>query len=178
MSKMKKLQPEVKKLQERFADDKVRLNQEMMALYKKEGANPVSGCLPMIVQIPIFFSLYKVLFISIEMRHAPFYGWVHDLSMPDPTSLFNLFGLLPFDPPSFLMIGVWPLLMGVSMFLQQKLNPAPTDPVQAKIMQFLPLIFTVMLASFPVGLVIYWTVNNVLSIAQQWVIMRKMGVKA
>lgn len=178
MSKMKKLQPQLKELQAKYADDKVRLQQEMMALYKKEGANPVAGCLPVVIQIPIFFSLYKVLFVSIEMRHAPFFGWIHDLSAPDPTTLFNLFGLLPFDPPSFLHIGVWPLIMGITMFVQQKLNPAPTDPVQARIMGLLPLVFTFMLATFPAGLVIYWAWNNTLSSLQQWVIMRRMGVSA
>lgn len=176
MSKMKKLQPEMKKLQERFADDRVRLNQELMALYKAEKVNPVSGCLPIVVQIPVFFALYKVLFVTIEMRHAPFYGWIRDLSAPDPTSLFNLFGLLPFDPPAFLMIGAWPLIMGGTMYLQQKLNPQPTDPVQAKIFMFLPIVFTFLLASFPAGLVIYWAWSNLLSILQQWLIMRRMGV--
>jgi len=176
MSKMKKLQPEMKKLQERFKDDKQRLNQEMMALYKREGANPASGCLPIVVQIPVFFALYKVLFVTIEMRHAPFFGWIQDLSAPDPTSLFNLFGLIPWTPPEFLMIGIWPLIMGGTMYLQQLLNPQPADPVQAKIFMFLPLVFTILLATFPAGLVIYWAVNNTLSIAQQWVIMRRMGV--
>ncbi|MEQ8505724.1 MAG: membrane protein insertase YidC [Rhodospirillales bacterium] len=178
MSKMKKLQPEMTKLRERYGDDKVKLNEEMMSLYKREGANPASGCLPILLQIPVFFALYKVLFVTIEMRHAPFYGWIKDLSAPDPTTIFNLFGLIPWSPPDFLMIGVWPLLMGISMFLQQKLNPQPTDPMQAKIMMFLPLIFTFLLATFPAGLVIYWTWNNLLSIGQQWIIMRKMGVKA
>jgi YidC/Oxa1 family membrane protein insertase len=178
MSKMKKLQPEMLKLRERYGDDKVKLNEEMMALYKREGTNPASGCLPILLQIPVFFALYKVLFVTIEMRHAPFFGWIQDLSAPDPTTMFNLFGLIPWTPPDFLMIGVWPLLMGISMFLQQKLNPQPTDPIQARIMMFLPLVFTFLLATFPAGLVIYWTWNNLLSIAQQWVIMRKMGVKA
>ncbi|MCA1940168.1 MAG: membrane protein insertase YidC, partial [Caenispirillum bisanense] len=173
MSKMKKLQPEMKKLQERFGDDRVRLNQEMMALYKREKANPVSGCLPIFIQIPVFFALYKVLFVTIEMRHAPFYGWIEDLSAPDPTTIFNLFGLIPWTPPSFLMIGVLPLVMGITMWLQMKLNPAPPDPVQAKIMSFLPVIFTFMLAAFPAGLVLYWAWNNVLSIAQQWLIMKR-----
>ncbi|MBF0332693.1 MAG: membrane protein insertase YidC [Alphaproteobacteria bacterium] len=177
MSKMKKLQPEVQKLQQRFGEDKARLNQELMALYKREKANPVSGCLPVLVQIPIFFALYKVLFVTIEMRHAPFYGWIHDLSAPDPTTVANLFGLIPWTPPAFLMIGVWPLIMGATMFLQQKLNPQPTDPVQAKMFLFLPIVFTFLLASFPAGLVIYWAWSNTLSIIQQWVIMRKMGVK-
>ena len=176
MSKMKKLQPEMMRLREQYGDDKMRMNQELMALYKKEGANPLSGCLPIVVQIPVFFALYKVLFVSIEMRHAPFFGWIQDLSAPDPTSIFNLFGLLPFDPPSFLMIGVWPLLMGATMFLQQKLNPQPADPMQARIMMLLPAMFIFLFATFPAGLVIYWTWNNVLSIAQQWWIMRRMGV--
>ena len=178
MSKMKALQPEMKKLQERFKEDKMRLNQEMMALYKREKVNPASGCLPILVQIPVFFALYKVLFVCIEMRQAPFFGWIQDLSAPDPTTLFNLFGLVPWTPPEFLMIGVWPLIMGVTMWLQQKLNPQPTDPIQAKVFMFLPFVFTIMLAPFPAGLVIYWAWNNLLSIAQQWVIMRKMGVKA
>ena len=178
MSKMKKLQPEMMRLREQFGDDKMRMNQELMALYKKEQVNPMSGCLPIVVQIPVFFALYKVLFVSIEMRHAPFFGWIQDLSAPDPTSLFNLFGLLPWDPPAFLMIGIWPLLMGATMLLQTKLNPQPADPIQAKVMMFLPLMFIFLFATFPAGLVIYWTWNNVLSIAQQWLIMRRMGVSA
>lgn len=181
MSKMKLLQPQVKALQERFGDDKMRLQQEMMALYKKEKVNPVSGCLPILIQIPVFFALYKVLFVTIEMRHAPFYGWIMDLSAQDPTTVFNLFGLIPWDPglylPAFLHIGVWPLIMGATMWLQQKLNPQPLDPVQAKMMMFLPVIFTFMLGQFAAGLVIYWAWSNILSIAQQWVIMRKYGVK-
>lgn len=175
MSKMKKLQPEMKRLQEQYGDDKMRMNQELMALYKREKVSPASGCLPILVQIPVFFALYKVLFVSIEMRHAPFFGWIQDLSAPDPTTIFNLFGLIPWDPPSFLMIGIWPLIMGGTMFLQQKLNPQPADPTQAKIFMFLPIIFTFLLAQFPAGLVIYWAWNNLLSIAQQWVIMRRMG---
>ena len=177
MSKMKKLQPEIAKLRERYPNDKVKMNEEMMALYKREKANPASGCLPILVQIPVFFALYKVLFVNIEMRHAPFYGWIHDLSAADPTSLFNLFGLIPWTPPEFLLVGVWPLIMGVTMFLQQKLNPQPTDPMQAKIFLFLPIMFTFLLAQFPAGLVIYWTWNNILSMLQQWVIMRRMGIK-
>jgi len=181
MSKMKKLQPEMVKLRERFGDDKTQLNQEMMALYKREKANPASGCLPMLVQIPVFFALYKVLFVTIEMRHAPFFGWVQDLSAPDPTNIFNLFGLIPWDPaailPDPLLIGVWPLAMGITMFLQQKLNPQPADPMQAKIFMFLPIMFTFLLARFPAGLVIYWAWNNLLSIIQQKIIMIKMGVK-
>ncbi|MGH6953177.1 MAG: membrane protein insertase YidC, partial [Alphaproteobacteria bacterium] len=180
MSRMKNLQPEMTKIRERYKDDRQRMNQEMMQLYKREKVNPASGCLPMVVQIPVFFCLYEVLFVTIEMRHAPFYGWIRDLSAPDPTTVFNLFGLIPFQPPEFLMIGAWPLIMGLSMFLQQKLNPQPADPVQARIFMFLPLIFTVILAQFPAGLVIYWTWNNVLSIAQQWLIMRqtKRGAKS
>ena len=177
MSKMKKLQPEMLKLREQFGDDKARLNQEMMALYKREKTNPASGCLPIVIQIPVFFALYKVLFVTIEMRHAPFYGWIQDLSSPDPYSVFNLFGLIPFTPPDFLMIGAWPLFMGITMFLQQKLNPQPPDPIQAKIFLFLPIMFTFLLARFPAGLVIYWAWNNLLSILQQWVIMRRMGVR-
>jgi len=178
MSKLKKLQPEMMKLREAYGDDKQKMNAEVMALYKREKANPLAGCLPILIQIPVFFALYKVLFVSIEMRHAPFYGWVSDLSARDPTSLFNLFGLIPFTPPDFLMIGIWPLLMGFTMFLQQKLNPAPPDPIQARVMMALPVIFIFLFATFPAGLVIYWTWNNVLSIAQQWVIMRRMGVPA
>jgi YidC/Oxa1 family membrane protein insertase len=175
MSKMKLLQPEIQKLRERFPDDKARQQQEMMALYKRVGANPLAGCLPIVIQIPVFFSLYKVLFVTIEMRHAPFYGWIHDLSAPDPTSFVNLFGLIPFTPPALLMIGAWPLIMGVTMFLQQKLNPQPVDPVQARMFMLLPIVFTYMLAAFPAGLVIYWAWNNLLSIAQQWAIMHRQG---
>jgi YidC/Oxa1 family membrane protein insertase len=175
MSKMKLLQPEMTKIRERFPDDKARQQQEIMAMYKKVGANPLAGCLPIVIQIPVFFSLYKVLFVTIEMRHAPFYGWIHDLSAPDPTSFANLFGLIPFDPPSILMIGAWPLVMGVTMFLQQKLNPQPVDPVQARMFMALPIVFTYMLSAFPAGLVIYWTWNNLLSIAQQWAIMHRQG---
>jgi YidC/Oxa1 family membrane protein insertase len=175
MSKMKLLQPEIAKIRERFPDDKAKQQQEIMVLYKKVGANPLAGCLPMVIQIPVFFSLYKVLFVTIEMRHAPFYGWIHDLSAVDPTSFANLFGLLPFTPPHVLMIGAWPLIMGVTMFLQQKLNPQPVDPVQARMFMFLPIVFTYMLSSFPAGLVIYWSWNNLLSIAQQWAIMHKRG---
>ncbi len=176
MSKMKALQPEMEKLREKHGDDKQKLNKEMMALYKSHKANPAAGCLPIVIQIPVFFALYKVLYVAIEMRHAPFFGWVQDLSAPDPTTLFNLFGLIPFDPPQFLMIGVWPLAMGISMFLQMRLNPQPTDPMQAKIFMFMPLFFTFLLAPFAAGLVVYWTWNNCLSMAQQWVIMKRMGV--
>ncbi len=177
MGKMKLLAPEMARLKELHKDDKMKLQQEMMALYKKEKVNPMSGCLPILVQIPVFFALYKVLFVTIEMRHMPFYGWVHDLSDRDPTSIFNLFGLIPWDPPSFLIIGVWPILMGLSMFIQQKLNPAPPDPVQAKIFMFFPLFLTVILAPFPAGLVIYWTFNNIFTMMQQVVVQRKMTIK-
>jgi YidC/Oxa1 family membrane protein insertase len=177
MSQMKKLGPKVQQLKERFGDDRQKLNQEMMELYKREKVNPVSGCLPVVIQIPVFFALYKVLFVTIEMRHAPFFGWIHDLSSPDPTTVFNLFGLIPWDPPAMLAIGAWPLIMGVTMFLQQKLNPTPPDPVQAKMFMALPVVFTFMLAKFPAGLVIYWAWNNLLSIAQQRFIMWRMGVK-
>ena len=177
MAKMKALQPEMVRLKELHKDDKMKLQQEMMALYKKEKVNPMSGCLPILVQIPVFFALYKVLFVTIEMRQMPFYGWIHDLSERDPTSLFNLFGLLPYDVPSFLVIGAWPVAMGVSMWIQQKLNPAPTDAMQAKIFMFFPLFLTVILAPFPSGLVIYWTVNNILTMAQQVFIMKRTTVK-
>jgi len=178
MSKMRLLQPELQKLRERYGEDKVKLNQEMMALYKRVGANPMAGCLPIVIQIPVFFSLYKVLYVTIEMRQAPFYGWIHDLSAPDPTSFTNLFGLLPFHPPeiSFLAIGAWPIIMGITMFLQQKLNPQPPDPMQAKMFMALPFVFTYMLAQFASGLVIYWAWNNLLSIAQQWLIMRRTSL--
>lgn len=181
MAKMRKVQPEMLELRERYGDDKQKLNQEMMALYKREGANPVSGCLPVVIQIPVFFALYKVLFVTIEMRHAPFYGWIQDLSARDPTTILNGFGLIPWDVPdlgvlNLLNLGVWPLLMGVSMVLQQRLNPQPADPVQAKIFLFMPIIFTFLLAQFPAGLVIYWTWNNLLSMLQQAVIMKRAGV--
>jgi YidC/Oxa1 family membrane protein insertase len=175
MSKMKLLQPEMAKIRERFPDDKQKQQQEIMAMYKRVGANPMAGCLPIIIQIPVFFSLYKVLFVTIEMRHAPFFGWIHDLSAPDPTSFANLFGLIPWTPPSILMIGAWPIIMGITMFLQQKLNPQPVDPMQARMFMALPVIFTYMLSAFPAGLVIYWAWNNTLSIAQQWVIMHRAG---
>jgi len=177
MAKMKALQPEMTRLKELHKEDKVKLQQGIMALYKKEKVNPASGCLPILIQIPFFFAIYKMLFISLEMRHQPFFGWIKDLSAQDPTSIFNLFGLIPWDPPGFLIIGIWPILMGLTMFLQQKLNPAPTDPIQAKIFMFFPLFLTIILAPFPSGLVVYWTINNILTIAQQWVIMRKTKVK-
>ena len=176
MSKMKKLQPEMERLKKEFPDDKMKQQQEMMALYKREKVSPLSGCLPVVVQIPIFFSLYKVILTSIELRHAPFFGWIHDLSAPDPTSLFNLFGLIPWTPPHMLMIGVWPIVMGITMWLQMRLNPAPPDPVQASLFNWMPVMFTFMLGSFPVGLVIYWAWSNTLSIIQQTVIMKKNGV--
>ena len=177
MAKMKVLQPEMTRLKELHKDDKMKLQQEMMALYKKEKVNPVSGCLPIFIQIPFFFAIYKVLFVTLEMRHQPFYGWIEDLSERDPTSIFNLFGLIPWDPPSFLIIGVWPCLMGLTMYLQQKLNPTPPDPIQQKIFMFFPLFLTIILAPFPSGLVIYWTINNVLTMAQQVVIMKQTKVK-
>jgi len=181
MAKMRRLQPQMTELRERYKDDKQRLNQEMAALYKKEGANPISGCLPIVIQIPVFFSLYKVMFVTIEMRQAPFFGWIQDLSVPDPTSIVNGFGLLPWMVPSLgpldiINIGVWPLLMVLTMFLQQRLNPQPPDPIQAKIFMFMPIIFTFLLARFPAGLVIYWTWNNLLSMSQQYVIMRRVGM--
>lgn len=176
MSRMKKLQPEMTKLRERYKDDRAQQQKELMALYQREQVNPLAGCLPILIQIPVFFALYKMLFVTIEMRHAPFYGWIRDLAAPDPTSLFNLFGLLPYDVPSLLLIGVWPILMGITMYLQTAMNPAPADPVQQKVFALMPLFFTFLLASFPAGLVIYWTWNNTLSILQQYVIMRRQGV--
>ena len=177
MAKMKAVQPEMMRLKELHKDDKVKFQQEMMALYRKEKINPASGCLPVLIQIPFFFAIYKMLFISLEMRHQPFFGWIKDLSAQDPSTLFNLFGLIPWDPPSFMIIGIWPILMGVSMWVQQKLNPAPADPIQAKIFAFFPLFLTIILASFPSGLVVYWTINNILTIAQQYVIVKKTTVK-
>ena len=177
MAKMKILQPEMVRLKELHKSDKVKLQQEMMALYKREKVNPVSGCLPVLIQIPFFFAIYKMLYVTLEMRHQPFFGWIKDLSDRDPTSIFNLFGLIPWDPPTFLMIGAWPILMGISMYIQQKLNPTPPDPIQAKIFMFFPVFLTVILAPFPSGLVVYWTVNNVLTITQQWIIMRGTRVK-
>ncbi len=176
MSQMKKLQPELQKLKERFPDDRARQQKEMMELYKREKVSPLSGCVPIVLQIPVFFALYKVLFVTIEMRHAPFYGWIRDLSAPDPTTVFNLFGLIPWTPPHFLMIGVLPLIMGVTMWVQMKLNPTPPDPVQAQLFNLMPIIFTFILAPFPAGLVLYWAWNNSLSIIQQYTIMRRQGV--
>ncbi len=177
MAKMRKLQPKLKDIQERYQNDKMRLNQEMMMLYRKEKVNPASGCLPVFIQIPIFFSLYKVLSVSIEMRQAPFFGWIQDLSVPDPTSVFTLFGLIPWDVPTFLNIGIWPILMGITMFLQQKMGPQITDKNQAMILKWMPVVFTFMLGQFASGLVIYWTWINILSIIQQRYIMNKYGVK-
>ncbi len=177
MSKMKTLQPQINRIRDLHVNDKMQQNKEIMELYKRERVNPLSGCLPLIVQIPIFFSLYKVLFVTIEMRHAPFYGWIHDLSAPDPTSIFNLFGLLPWQPPALLMLGVWPIIMAITMYIQQLLNPQPADPVQAKMMKLLPAVFLFMFSSFPAGLVIYWAWSNTLSIAQQWLIQIKSKSK-
>ena len=177
MSRMKLLQPEMTRLKELHKGDKMKLQQEMMALYKREKVNPMSGCLPILPMIFVFFALYKVLFVTLDGRHEPFYGWIKDLSERDPTSVFNLFGLIPWDPPSFLLIGAWPIAMGISMFIQQKLNPTPPDPIQAKIFMFFPLFLTVILAPFPSGLVIYWTVNNCLQMLQQYLVMRKTKVK-
>jgi YidC/Oxa1 family membrane protein insertase len=183
MAKMKAVQPQMMALRERFADDKAKQQQELMELYKREKINPLGGCLPIVIQIPVFFALYKVLFVTIEMRHAPFFGWIHDLSAQDPTNIFNLFGLIPVDPTilpligPFLHMGIWPILMGITMWVQMKLNPAPPDPTQAMIFNWMPIMFTFMLASFPAGLVIYWAWNNLLSVVQQSVIMRKHGAK-
>jgi len=177
MANMKKVQPKMEELKAKFGDDKMALQKGMMELYKQEKINPVAGCWPVLLQIPVFFALYKVIYITIEMRHAPFFGWIQDLSAPDPTSLFNLFGLLPYDVPAFLLIGVWPLIMGITMFLQMRMNPTPPDPTQAMIFTWMPVVFTFMLASFPAGLVIYWAWNNSLSILQQGVIMKRQGVK-
>jgi len=177
MAKMKILQPEMIRLKELHKEDKVKLQQEMMALYKREKVNPISGCLPVLIQIPFFFAIYKMLYVTLEMRHQPFFGWIKDLSDRDPTSIFNLFGLIPWDPPTFLMIGAWPILMGISMWIQQKLNPTPPDPIQAKIFMFFPIFLTIILAPFPAGLVVYWTVNNILTITQQWIIIRGTKVK-
>src|SRR5947208_3506457 len=184
MAKMKSVQPQLAALKERYPDDKMKQQQEMMEIYKKEKINPIAGCLPVALQIPVFFSLYKVLFVTIEMRHAPFFGWIKDLSAPDPTTIFNLFGLIPFDPMvlgphigPYLMLGIWPIIMGITMWFQMKLNPTPPDPTQKMIFDWMPLIFTFMLASFPAGLVIYWAWNNLLSVLQQSFIMRRNGVK-
>lgn len=183
MARMKAVQPQLAALKERYPDDKAKQQQEMMQIYKREKINPVAGCLPMVIQIPVFFSLYKVLFVTIEMRQAPFFGWIHDLSQPDPTNIFNLFGVLPYDPTQlplighYLAIGIWPLIMGFSMFIQMKMNPAPADPVQKQMFAWMPVIFTFMLGTFPSGLVIYWTCNNTLTVIQQSIIMKQAGQK-
>lgn len=183
MAKMRLVQPQVKELQERYADDRPEQQKQMMELYKKEQINPLSGCWPMLIQIPVFFSLYKVLFVTIEMRHAPFFGWIQDLAVQDPTNVFNLFGLLPYDPTAlpiigaFLAIGIWPLIMGISMWVQMRLNPPPTDPTSAMIFGIMPIMFTFMLGTFPAGLVIYWAWNNILTIIQQYYIMRRHGAE-
>ncbi|NBV06996.1 MAG: membrane protein insertase YidC [Proteobacteria bacterium] len=175
ISKVKKLQPKIDAIRLKLKDDKLALNREIMELYKKEKVNPASGCLPILIQIPVFFALYKVLYVTLDMRQAPFYGWIHDLSAPDPTSIFNLFGLLPFDVSNSFTIGVWPILMGITMILQQKLNPTSSDPTQAKILKWMPYVITFVLAAFPAGLVIYWTWSNTLSILQQWLISKKLN---
>ncbi|MBP1871027.1 Membrane protein insertase YidC [Ensifer adhaerens] len=177
MANMKKVQPKMEELKKKFGDDRMGLQQAMMQLYKEEKINPLAGCWPILIQIPVFFALYKVIYITIEMRHAPFFGWIHDLSAPDPTTIFNLFGLLPFDAPSFLHLGVWPIIMGITMFVQMRMNPTPPDPTQAMLFTWMPVVFTFMLASFPAGLVIYWAWNNTLSVAQQSIIMKRQGVK-
>jgi YidC/Oxa1 family membrane protein insertase len=183
MAKMKAVQPEMMAIRDRYGDDKMKQQQAMMELYKKEKINPVAGCLPILIQIPVFFALYKVLFVTIDLRHAPFFGWIRDLSAPDPLTVFNLFGLIPWDPSAvpvigpFLMLGPWPLVMGLTMWFQMKLNPPPPDPTQKMIFDYMPIIFTFMLASFSAGLVIYWAWNNTLSVLQQSVIMHKHGAK-
>lgn len=177
MARMKKLQPKMQELKEKYGDDRAKMQQETMAMYKKEKVNPLASCLPIFIQIPIFFSLYKVLYVTIDMRQAPFFGWIKDLSAPDPMLVTNLFGLIPWEPTGFLAIGILPIFMGVTMYVQQKLNPPPADPIQQKVFAFMPIIFTFILAGFSVGLVIYWTWNNILTIAQQWVIMRKVAAK-
>jgi YidC/Oxa1 family membrane protein insertase len=175
MNKMKVLQPKMAEIRERCKDDKLKMNQEVMELYKREKVNPASGCLPMFIQIPVFFSLYKVLYVTIEMRHAPFFGWVHDLSAPDPTNIFTLFGLLQWPVPGFLHLGIWPILMCATMVIQQNQSPPPPDPIQAKMMKFLPFVFLFLFSTFPAGLVIYWSWSNFLSILQQWYIKAKHG---
>jgi YidC/Oxa1 family membrane protein insertase len=177
IGKIKLLQPKIEALRARFKDDKLAMNREMMELYKREKVNPASGCLPILIQIPVFFALYKVLYVTLDMRQAPFYGWIHDLSAPDPTSIFNLFGLLPFSVSSTFTIGIWPILMGITMIIQQKLSPTSADPTQAKVLKWMPYVLTFVLAAFPAGLVIYWTWSNSLSILQQWVISKKLNKK-
>lgn len=177
MARMKNMQPKIMEMRERFKDDKQKQQQEMMRIYREEKINPAAGCWPILIQIPVFFALYKVLYVTIEMRHAPFFGWIQDLAAPDPTSIFNLFGLIPVDLPQLLIVGVWPILMGITMFIQMRLNPTPPDPTQQMIFTWMPVVFTFMLASFPAGLVIYWTWNNLLSVIQQSVIMKRNGTK-
>ena len=177
MANMKKVQPKMLEIREKYADDKMKQQQAMMELYKTEKINPLAGCWPILIQIPVFFALYKVLYVTIEMRHAPFFGWIQDLAAPDPTSIFNLFGLLPYDVPAFLLVGVWPIIMGITMFLQMRMNPTPPDPTQAMIFNWMPVVFTFLLATFPAGLVIYWAWNNFLSILQQGIIMKRQGAK-
>jgi YidC/Oxa1 family membrane protein insertase len=177
MAKMKKLQPDMERIRDLYKNDAPKMQQEMMGLYKKHSVNPMAGCLPILLQIPVFFALYKVLFLTIDMRHAPFFGWIKDLSAPDPTSLFNLFGLLPYDVPSFLLLGVWPIIMGATMWLQMQLNPQQPDPIQQQIFNWMPVMFTFLLASFPAGLVIYWAWSNILSFAQQYYITKKQGAE-
>ena len=176
MAKMKKVQPEMTRIREQYANDRQTQQQELLKLYRSEKLNPLAGCLPILIQIPVFFALYKVLYVTLDMRHQPFFGWINDLAAPDPTSLFNLFGLIPWDPPAILMLGVWPIMMGITMFVQMQMNPPPPDPVQAVIFKYMPIFFTFLLASFPAGLVIYWAWNNFLSVLQQGYIMRKNGV--
>ncbi len=177
MANMKKIQPKMEELKAKYGEDRMALQQATMQLYKEEKINPVAGCWPVLLQIPVFFSLYKVIYVTIEMRQAPFFGWIKDLSAPDPTSIVNLFGLLPFDAPTIVHLGVWPIIMGITMFLQMRMNPTPPDPAQAMIFTWMPVVFTFMLASFPAGLVIYWAWNNTLSIIQQSIIMKRHGVK-
>lgn len=177
IKKLKDLQPEIEKIKVMYSHDKVKVNEKTILLYKNAKINPLAGCLPLIIQIPVFFSIYKVLNVTIEMRHAPFFGWIKDLSAPDPTSVFNLFNLLPFNCPSFLMIGAWPIIMSITMLIQQKMSPEPTDQIQAQIMKFMPLFFLIMFSNFPVGLIIYWSWNNILSIIQQHYINSKLNNK-
>ena len=177
MAKMKAVQPQMAALKEQYPDDRVKQQQELMELYKREKINPLAGCLPVVLQIPVFFALYKVLFVTIEMRHAPFFGWIKDLAAPDPTNIFNLFGLIPWTPPHVLALGIWPIIMGFTMFVQMKMNPEPQDPIQKTMFTWMPVFFTYLLASFPAGLVIYWSWNNTLSVTQQYMIMKRQGVK-
>ena len=177
MSAMKKLQPEMLKIRENHKDDRAKQQQAIIALYKKDKVNPLSGCIPILIQVPVFFALYKVLLCTMEMRHQPFYGWIADLSAKDPTTLFNLFGIIPWYPPSFLVIGIWPIIMGFTMFIQMRLNPAPPDPIQQKIFAWMPVALTFLFAQFSAGLVIYWAWNNTLSSLQQYIIMKRMGVE-